>query len=143
MKEQKGTVRERLLAIFGLIVIVIALSAAVVGSLYWVTGKVSLVGLRWWATLATLVLPVAIFATWRLGHTAAEEHLAGFDQGLDGAERTITSIGRGLSATASLARTAAQQARQAQPQWQVTDNSDLLPPMRMLPPQHDGGPVDL
>lgn len=141
MKENKTSIRERLLAVFGLAVIAAAILAAVVGGLYWATGKVSPVGLRWWTVIMTLVLPVAVFLTWKLGHTAAEAHLDGFDRGLVGAEQTLTTVGRGLSATASLARTAAQQEKK--PQWQVAENDDLLPPARMLPVRAGGDVQEL
>lgn len=140
MTEKKASVGERLQAIIGLVVIAAVILAAVVGGLYWATGKVSAVGLRWWTVIMTLALPVAVFLTWKLGHTAAEEHLAGFDRGLVGAEQTLTTMGRGLTATASLVRTAAQQQRQ--PQWQVS-NEDLLPPARVLPIRTGGDVVDL
>jgi len=96
-----------------------------IGLLYYLTGRTSPTGLRWWATLATLALPLAVGAAWLLATQSAREHLAGFDRGLTGAERSITAVGRGLSATASMARTAARPA--PRPPALAGADDDLLP----------------
>ena len=112
---------ERAIYYFG---ISVALLIAI-GLLYYLTGRTSATGLRWWATLATLALPLSVGVAWLLATQSAREHLAGFDRGLTGAERSITAIGRGLSATASMARTAARPA--PHPPAIADDDDDLLP----------------
>ena len=99
-------------------------------ALYWLTGKVGQTGARWWAALATLALPLAVGASWILASQSAREHLAGFDRGINTAERTITSVGRGLQTNANAAVRAAQQ--RAAPPPQPVDNSDLLPPVGQM-----------
>jgi len=98
-------------------------------ALYWLTGKVGQTGVRWWAALATLALPLAVGVAWVLAAQAAREHLAGFDRGINSAEQTITAVGRGLQTNANAAVRAAQQ-RAAPPQ--PVDNSDLLPPVSQM-----------
>ena len=107
--------------IVGAVVIGFGLAGLVIGGLYWLTWQVDDPGLRWWAVAATLAVPGAIVITWRLATHAAREHLSGFERGLSGAEKTITSVGRGLSASASMAR-AARGLPTARP-----TNDDLLP----------------
>jgi hypothetical protein len=96
-----------------------------VGLLYYLTGRTTSTGLRWWAALATLAIPLTAGVTWLLTTQSAREHLAGFDRGLAGAEHTITAVGRGLSATASMARTAARSA--PRPPAIASADDDLLP----------------
>lgn len=104
-----GNKKSELQQIVGAAIIAIVSAAIVVGAVYGLTGTVSAGTLRWWATLATLAAPIVIVITWRLATKAAREHLTGFNRGLDGAERTMQSVGRGLSATASMARAAKSQ----------------------------------
>ncbi len=113
--------REKLLLMVGAATLALAVIGGMIALLYWLTGLVGHEDIRWYSVILTLALPVVIFVTHRLATYAAREHLAGFNRGLDGAERTITSIGRGLSATASLARTSRVPARPVQ------SNDDLLP----------------
>jgi len=96
-------------------------------ALYWLIGKVGQTGARWWAALATLALPLAVGVAWVLATQAAREHLAGFDRGINSAERTLTAVGRGLQTNANAARAAQQRAAP-----QVVDNSDLLPPVSQM-----------
>lgn len=105
----------------GLVLAALAV-ALVVAGLYWLACQLSLGVLRWVAVVTWLALPAAVAAAWRLATNAAREHLKGFDRGIDGAERTIQTVGRSLAATASLARTAGRQ-----PALPVHDDSDLLP----------------
>ena len=122
-------------------VIISAAVAVVVGAVYLITGAVSADALRWWATLATLAVPVVVVIVWRVATNTAREHLRGFDRGLDGAERTIQSVGRGLSATASMARTARSVARAATP-----THDDLLPKvgqMKIIDAPHGSDVIDL
>ncbi|MBN1889447.1 MAG: hypothetical protein JW850_15745 [Thermoflexales bacterium] len=117
--------RQRLVQVeiaLGAVVIVALVGGAVVGGLFWLASQFSDLTLRWLVVVSWLALPVSIPVTWRIATNAAREHLRGFDRGLDGAERTIQSVGRGLSATASLARTAARQ-----PALPMGSNDDLLP----------------
>lgn len=108
-------------AIVGAVIVTLSISAGIISGMYWLTVQSGEVGARWWAIVATLAIPASIIITYRLATHASREHLAGFDRGLDGAERTIQSVGRGLSATASLARS---MHGVTQP---VNKNDDLLP----------------
>lgn len=123
--------------IIGFGVIVLAMVGALLGGLYWVMCQLSLVTMRLVTILSMLCVPGAILLTWRLASTSAREHLRGFERGLEGAEKTISSVGRGLSATARLAR--ADNAKH-KPVGQP-DFTDLLPPvasMQIVPTQNKG-----
>lgn len=116
----KVAAREKVAMIVGALVIVLAVGGGVIGGLYWLAVLAGEIGARWWAVAATLALPAAVAISWRLATNAAREHLAGFDRGLAGAQKTVETMGRSLSATASLVRTARVMPRQAQ------SNDDLL-----------------
>ena len=106
-------------------VITLALGGAVIGGLYWLTTQAGTQGTRWWAIVATLALPAAVVITYRLATHSAREHLAGFDRGLDGAQKTVEAMGRSLAATASLARTARQPARPSAADLMQVDFGEL------------------
>jgi hypothetical protein len=125
MKDKGGQFISRAWAIVGAVVVTLAISGGVIAGMYWLTGKAGPDGARCWAVVATLAIPASIIITYRLATHAAREHISGFDRGLDGAERTIQSVGRGLSATASLARSA----RREMPAGR--SNDDLLTKSRM------------
>jgi len=134
MKDKRQDIKQ----IISAVAIVLAAVGTVIGAVYLLTGAVSADALRWWATVATLLLPVAIVITWRVATKAAREHLAGFDRGLDGAERTMQHVGRGLSATASMAR-----AMKSQP---APTHDDLLPKvgqMQIIDAPPGGDAIDL
>lgn len=107
--------KNKVTAVIGTIGCAVIASLALVGGvlygLYWLVSRLDYDTLRWVTVGLILALPVAVLITWRLATHAAREHLAGFDRGLDGAERTMTTMGRSLSATASLARTSARMAK--------------------------------
>lgn len=113
--------QEKVSYIIILAVIALALVAGAVGGLYALTGLAEGNLLRWVTVIAVLALPASILATWRIATHAAREHLAGFDRGIDGGERLITSLGRALSASASMARATKATALPAQ------SFDDLLP----------------
>ena len=102
--------KNKVTAVVGTIGCAIVSSLALVGGvlygLHWLVSLLDYDTLRWVTVGLILVLPVAVIVTNRMSSHWAREHVAGFDRGLDGAERTMTAMGRGLSATASLARTA-------------------------------------
>lgn len=98
-------------AIGCMIVVSLALIAGVFYGLFWLVSRLDLDTLRWVTVGLILALPVAMFITWRLATHAAREHLSGFDRGLTGAQKTVETMGRSLSATASLARTSARAAK--------------------------------
>jgi len=126
--------KETLLFVIGAATLALALFVGIVALLYWLTGLAGDVGARVWAVVATLALPFTVFVTYRLATHAAREHLAGLDRGLSHAAKSVETMGRSLSATASLARSA-RSARIVQP-----DNSDLLPKvgtMRLIESQQD------
>jgi Flp pilus assembly protein TadB len=128
--------RQETQQVIGAAVIVLVAVAVVVGAVYLVTGAVGMDALRWWATVATLAVPVVIVIAWRVATKAAREHLTGFNRGLDGAERTMQSVGRGLSATASMARAVKSQPAPA--------HNDLLPQvgrMRIVEESRDDSQV--
>lgn len=117
--------RERLAQVqlvAGGLVLALLLGGTVMGGLYWLACQFSGVALRWLVVGLVLALPVSILGTWKLATSTAREHLRGFDRGLDGAERTIQSVGRGLSASAAMARAASRQ-----PALPAGSNDDLLP----------------
>ena len=98
--------QEKLALVIGAIVIVLALAGGLVYGLYRLVSQWDYNTLRWLVVAALLLLPAEIIVTYRIATHSAREHLAGFERGLTGSERTILAIGRGLSATASIARTA-------------------------------------
>jgi hypothetical protein len=124
-------------AIIGGMVILVGLVALV----YWLTIQVGETGVRVWATIATLALPVAVLITYRLATHAAREHLAGLNRGLEHSARTVETMGRSLSATASLART-------TRSTGMMLDNKALLPEVATRPTvehrqDNNGGTIDL
>jgi len=121
MKDKGGQLITKAWSIVGAVIVTLTISVGVIAGMYWLTVQAGDVGARWWAIVATLAIPASIIITYSLATHAAREHLAGFDRGLDGAERTIQSVGRGLSATASLARSAHGVAQL------INKNDDLLP----------------
>lgn len=125
--------KDKLATVLGYFVIAVLLIGGVIGGLYWLACQFSLTVLRWVVVACVLAIPASVVITWMLATNSAREHLAGFTRGLDGAERTIQSVGRGLSATAAMARAAKGGA------LPVQSNDDLLPAvgrMRIL----DAGP---
>lgn len=119
--------KNKVTAVVGTIGCAIVSSLALVGGvlygLHWLVSRLDYDTLRWVTVGLILVLPVAVIVTNRMSSHWAREHVAGFDRGLDGAERTMTAVGRGLSATASMARTATRQAARPAP----GDFDGLLP----------------
>lgn len=112
--------RDKFFLYIGILIVSALLAAGLIAGLYWLICQLGVIVLRWVTVALVLALPLAVYITYRLATHAASEHLAGFNRGLDGAERTIQSVGRGLSATASMAR-----ATRHLPQ--VQSNEDLLP----------------
>lgn len=104
-------------------VVSLALVGGVLYGLYWLVSKLDLDTLRWVTVGLILILPIAVIVTNRASTHWAREHLAGFDRGLTGAQKTVETMGRSLSATASLARTATRQASRPAP----GDFDGLLP----------------
>jgi flagellar biosynthesis protein FliQ len=120
---QRGsTLFEKVAVLLGLAIFVLVLLAGIVALIFYATGRVDEIGLRWWATILTIIYLPSILITWRIAKREAKEHLKGFARGLDGAQLTLTSLGRGLSATASIARTSARPAARSLPSAE-----DLLP----------------
>lgn len=89
----------------------LAVVGGVLYGLHWLVSRLDLVTLQWVTVGLILVLPVAVLITNRMSTHWAQEHLSGFDRGLAGAQRTVETMGRSLSATASLARTSARVAK--------------------------------
>ena len=100
-----ATLFEKLAVLLVGLLFVLALLSGIVAVTFYATGQVDTAQLRWWATILTLVYLPSLVITWRVAKREAKEHLKGFSRGLDGAQATLLSLGRGLSATASLART--------------------------------------
>ena len=129
--------QDRILLTLGIVFGTLAMIGGIVALLFWLLGRLDYNGLRWYAVIVTLALPVAIVTTYRLATHAAREHLSGFERGVTGAEHTITAIGRGLSATASMARVSSRSAARTLP---ASANDDLLPKvgtMRLIESQQD------
>lgn len=118
--------KNKVTAVIGTIGCAIVASLALVGGvlygLYWLVSRLDYDTLRWVTVGLILVLPIAVIVTSRMSTHWAREHLAGFNQGLDGAKRTVETMGRSLSATASLARTSARVVKPA-----PADFDGLLP----------------
>lgn len=115
----------------------LAMIGGLVALVYWLLGRLDSNGLRWYAVVVTLALPVTVFVTYRLATHAAREHLAGFDRGLTGAQKTVETMGRSLAATASIAKTSARPAARTLP---ASANDDLLPKvgaMRLIESQQN------
>ena len=121
------TLFEKLALLLVLAILVVALLAGVVAAIFYSTSTVSETALRWWATLLTLVYLPSIVVTWRIAKREAKEHLRGFSRGLDGAQQTLLSLGRGLSATASMARSAKPAVQTPPPQMWGVQGAPPLP----------------
>lgn len=131
--------KDKVLYALGLTIAGLAIMAMAIAVLYSLIVQAGEIGARWWALIATLALPAAVIITYRLATHAAREHLAGFDRGLTGAQRTVETMGRSLAATASLAKTSS-------PQNRAHSFNDLLPqPGMKIVDDHpdDSGVVDL
>lgn len=102
--QKQTTIVEKLAVLIGGVLFLLALLAGIVALVFYVTGTVDTNSLRWWATILTVIYPPSVVVIWRIAKREAKEHLKGFARGLDGAQLTLASIGRGLSATASMAR---------------------------------------
>lgn len=113
--QKSATLIEKLVTVLALALFIVALLAGVVALVFYATGRATETALRWWATVLTLIYLPSIIITWRIAKREAKEHLKGFTRGLDGAQQTLLSLGRGLSATASLARTSKPAPVQPQP----------------------------
>ncbi len=133
--------KDKLANFVGYFVIAALVIGSILGSLYWLTLQFSETVLRWVTVGCILLLPVSVIITWIVATNSAREHLRGFDRGLNGAERAIQSVGRGLSATAAMARAAKQGIHPPQ------SNEDLLPhvgSMQILDAgRDDGSLIDL
>ena len=126
--QKQTTIFEKLAVLLGMVIFALALLAGIVAGVFVATNAVDIVSLRWWATILTVIYLPSIVITWRIAKREAKEHLRGFARGLDGAQLTLTSLGRGLSATASIARS-------SKPTMPPMRTDDLLPPvgaMRLL-----------
>lgn len=134
---QSGTLIEKLIVVLGLVIFALALIAGIVFGVFVATGAVDIISLRWWATILTVIYLPSIVITWRFAKREAKEHLKGFARGLDGAQLTLTSLGRGLSATASIARS-------SKPTMPPMRTDDLLPKvggMRLIESRRDNDDV--
>ena len=130
--------KDKVFYALGLSIAGLAITAIAIAMLYSLIVQAGETGARWWALIATLALPAAVAITYRLATHAAREHLAGFDRGLTGAQKTVETMGRSLAATASLAKTS--------PQNRASLFNDLLPQpgMKIVDDHHDdSGVVDL
>lgn len=74
-KEQKLVITSGTLALMAIV--------GSIGVLYWVTTSLSIGALRAWAVATIFIIPLSIFAGWRLGTRDARAHLSGLDKGID------------------------------------------------------------
>lgn len=118
--KQGATLLEKLGVLIAGILFILALLAGIVALVFYATGTVSANSLRWWATILTVIYLPSVIVIWHVAKREAKEHLKGFARGLDGAQLTLTSLGRGLSATASIARS-------SRPVTPPVRTDDLLP----------------
>ena len=123
--KNKAEIQNKVALYVGYAVLALFLASVAVGGLFWATGTAGDLGTRWWAVVATLANPVVGILCWRLSSHWAREHLAGWERGLGGAQRTLETIGRGLAAAASISRGA--QTTRTSPA-----NDDLLPKVEEL-----------
>lgn len=123
--KQGATILEKLGVLIVGILFILALLAGIVVLVFVATGKVDVISLRWWATILTVIYLPSIVVTWRIANREAKAHLKGFARGLDGAQLTLASLGRGLSATASIARAS----KQVMPPMRT---DDLLPQVGVM-----------
>ena len=109
--------KNKVTAAIGAIGCAIVASLALVGGtffgLHWLVSRLDYDTLQWVTVGLILALPVAVIITNRMSTHWAQEHLLGFDRGLAGAQKTVETMGRSLSATASLARTSARMVKPA------------------------------
>ena len=129
--------KEKLIWIVGIATAVLLGAGVLVCTLYWLTGLARQEGARWWAVVATLTVPLVGASTWRVATHSAREHVSGIERGMDVSQRAVEGMGRSLSATASLARSARQEAiTAAKSAHAAVENNgdDLLPRMRLVEP---------
>jgi hypothetical protein len=134
--------QDRILLTISMIFGSLAIIGGIVTLVYWLLGHLDSNGLRWYAVIVTLAVPVVTFVTYRLATHAAREHLAGFDRGLTGAQKTVETMGRSLAATASIAKTSARPTMTAR--TIERNHSDLLPQvgsMKLIESRRDVGEV--
>lgn len=81
MEEGRGPAEWKILAV--LVLIVLGLLAGLLALAWHGMSQVEEEGLRIWALVATLLLPVAGWTGYRLGHTEARGRMQGIDDGLD------------------------------------------------------------
>ncbi len=71
--------RERMLLGMAALVVVLA----VVGGLVYTVGQADVTALRWWAGVATVVVPLVGLAGYSLGRMEARGHVAGLAEGIE------------------------------------------------------------
>lgn len=104
----------------------VVILAGVVTLAWWGMGFVSPNAARLWALLATVALPLAVWAGWWFGHTEARGKLSGFDNAID-------RMFGGLTKASGLGTKADEQARRIQPPSVV-----ILPDVEIIPRQLNG-----
>lgn len=123
--KQGATILEKLGVLIAGILFILALLTGIVALVFYATGAVGITSLRWWATILTVIYLPSVIVIWHVAKREAKEHLKGFARGLDGAQLTLTSLGRGLSATASIARA-------SKPIMPPMRTDDLLPQVGVM-----------
>ncbi|HIP99207.1 TPA: hypothetical protein EYH33_01510 [Candidatus Bipolaricaulota bacterium] len=112
-----------------------------IGALIYALLHASPTALRWWAGLATVALPMAVFIAYHLGRIEARGQIAGLTQGVE-------AVSRAARDTADIRVTAAHRLRQ-QPQRAAVQQIFLpgMPPTGgsgvILPPPRNEGEIEL
>ena len=104
-------------------------------TLYWLTGKLSWSGLRWWAWGATVALPLASGLAWYYGRSTAQAQMTGIQWGVNqvmgAAHKTADLRATGVGAVRREVRAAA-----APPAGGVTIVQPVISP-KALPTGND------
>lgn len=140
--KNKPTSKDRLLVIGGAVALAAAL--ALIGGLIYALNVASLRTLRWWAGIATVVLPLAAVAAFFVGRMEARGHVAGLAQGIE-------AVSRAAKETADIRVTTTQRLRRREPTPAV--QQVFMPGMPgigggeiagvIMPPRHDDADVEL
>ncbi len=145
----KLTTKERVLLVIGAVALIVIL--ALIGALLYALSRVSVTTLRWWASVVTLALPLAILAAYYLGRIETQGWRAGLTQGIEAVSEAARKTTDVAQRTANIRVTTAQRMkRQPMPVVQqmflppaVTGMGAIGTTGVILPPQCIEGDVEL
>ena len=146
----KLTTREKVMLGLGAVVLIVALGLS--GGLLYALNTAGVTTLRWWAGLATALLPFAGALAYWLGRLEARGHVAGLAQGIEAVSKAAQKTTEVAQRTADIRVTTAQRMRHRKPGVQpAIQQAFLLPGMSpfgggggvILPPQQQEEDVEL